>query len=126
MADISKLTTPYFVDNQTELRASVLNPIILKLNEVIDKLNNSTPTPTPTPEWQGYVDSVENSQNNEFVAIYLDANDKLIYGVRVDNSIFSEDISSDTTDKSYGGSEVMGAISTMESNGRPQQQLVGN
>lgn len=124
MADISKLTTPYFVDNQTELRASVLNPIIQKINEVIDKVNNSTPT--PTPEWQGYVDSVENSQNNEFVAIYLDANDKLIHGVRVDNSIFSEDISSDTTDKSYGGSEVMGAISTMESNGRPQQQLVGN
>lgn len=124
MADISKLATPYFVDSQTELRASVLNPIILKINEVIDKINNSTPT--PTPEWQGYVDSVENSQNNEFVAIYLDANDKLIYGVRVDNSIFSEDISSDTTDKSYGGSEVMGIISTMESNGRPQQQLVGN
>lgn len=49
MANIQKLTEPYFTDNETRLEANTLNPIIAKLNEVIDKVNGSTPTPTVEP-----------------------------------------------------------------------------
>ena len=47
MADIQKLTTPYFTDGSTQLNAANLNPIIAKLNEVIDKVNGGV-TPTQT------------------------------------------------------------------------------
>lgn len=46
MADIQKLSYPYFTDNTTALNATNLNPIIAKLNEVIDKVNSGT-TVTP-------------------------------------------------------------------------------
>lgn len=50
MADIQKLTTPYFVDGTTQLNAANLNPIIAKINEVIDKVNGGvTPTAVATP-----------------------------------------------------------------------------
>lgn len=49
MADIQKLTYPYFTDGTTQLNAANLNPIIAKLNEVIEKLNGDTPTPAVTP-----------------------------------------------------------------------------
>lgn len=49
MADIQKLTYPYFTDGTTPLNDANLNPIIAKLNEVIEKLNGGTPTPTVTP-----------------------------------------------------------------------------
>ena len=39
MTDIQKLSYPYFTDNTTALNATNLNPIIAKLNEVIDKVN---------------------------------------------------------------------------------------
>lgn len=48
MADIQKLTYPYFVDGTTQLNATNLNPIIAKLNEVIEKVNGGV-TPTVTP-----------------------------------------------------------------------------
>lgn len=47
MADIQKLSYPYFTDNTTALNATNLNPIIAKLNEVIDKVNGGV-TPTQT------------------------------------------------------------------------------
>lgn len=47
MADIQKLTYPYFTDGTTQLNAANLNPIIQKLNEVIDKVNGGV-TPTQT------------------------------------------------------------------------------
>lgn len=47
MANIQKLTYPYFTDNETRLEANTLNPIIQKLNEVIDKVNGGV-TPTQT------------------------------------------------------------------------------
>lgn len=47
MADIQKLTYPYFTDGTTQLNAANLNPIIAKLNEVIDKVNGGV-TPTQT------------------------------------------------------------------------------
>ena len=47
MADIQKLTYPYFTDGTTQLNAANLNPIISKLNEVIDKVNGGV-TPTQT------------------------------------------------------------------------------
>lgn len=50
MADIQKLTYPYFTDNETRLEANTLNPIIAKINEVIDKVNGGvTPTVVATP-----------------------------------------------------------------------------
>lgn len=49
MADIQKLTYPYFTDGTTQLNAANLNPIIAKLNEVIDQVNSGvSPTPTQT------------------------------------------------------------------------------
>lgn len=49
MANITKLSTPYFVDGSTQLKASVLNPIIAKINEMIEAINSGvTPTPTQT------------------------------------------------------------------------------
>lgn len=47
MADIQKLTYPYFTDGTTQLNAANLNPIIAKINEVIDKVNGGV-TPTQT------------------------------------------------------------------------------
>ena len=47
MANIQKLTYPYFTDGTTQLNAANLNPIIAKLNEVIDKVNGGV-TPTQT------------------------------------------------------------------------------
>ena len=51
MANIQKLTEPYFVNGSTQLNAENLNPIIAKLNEVIDQVNSGvSPTPTQTVE----------------------------------------------------------------------------
>lgn len=47
--NISKLTYPYFTDNETRLEANTLNPIIQKINDIIDKVNGTSPSPTPTP-----------------------------------------------------------------------------
>ena len=47
MADIQKLTYPYFTDGTTQLNAANLNPIIQKINEVIDKINGGV-TPIQT------------------------------------------------------------------------------
>lgn len=47
MADIQKLTYPYFTDGTTPLNASNLNQIVAKINEVIDKVNGGV-TPTQT------------------------------------------------------------------------------
>lgn len=47
MADIQKLTYPYFTDGTTPLNAANLNSIIAKLNEVIEKVNGGV-TPTQT------------------------------------------------------------------------------
>lgn len=47
MANIQKLTYPYFTDGTTQLNAANLNPIIAKINEAIDKLNEGV-TPTQT------------------------------------------------------------------------------
>lgn len=50
MADIQKLTYPYFTDDATPLNAANLNPIIAKMNEVIDKVNGGvTPETVATP-----------------------------------------------------------------------------
>ena len=47
MSDIQKLTYPYFTDGTTQLNAANLNPIIQKLNEVIEVVNSGE-TPTQT------------------------------------------------------------------------------
>lgn len=47
MADIQKLTYPYFSDNTTPLNAANLNPVIQKINDIIDKVNGGV-TPTQT------------------------------------------------------------------------------
>lgn len=49
MANIAKLTYPYFADGTTQLNAQNLNPIISKMNEMIEAINSGvTPTPTQT------------------------------------------------------------------------------
>ena len=49
MANIQKLTYPYFTDGSTQLNAQNLNPIISKINEMIEAINSGvTPTPTQT------------------------------------------------------------------------------
>lgn len=48
MSDIQKLTYPYFTDGTTQLNAANLNPIIAKINEVIDKVSGGV-TPTVEP-----------------------------------------------------------------------------
>lgn len=51
MADIQKLTYPYFTDGTTQLNAANLNPIIAKMNEMIKAINSGvTPAPTQTVE----------------------------------------------------------------------------
>lgn len=49
MANIQKLSYPYFTDGTTVLGASTLNPIIAKINELVDKANGGV-TPTQTVE----------------------------------------------------------------------------
>ena len=50
MADIQKLSYPYFTDGTTVLGASTLNPVIAKINELVDKVNGGvTPTTVATP-----------------------------------------------------------------------------
>lgn len=49
MANIQKLTYPYFTDGSTQLNAQNLNPIISKMNEMIEAINSGVaPTPTQT------------------------------------------------------------------------------
>ena len=48
MADISKITTTY-TDGTTVITASILNEFKNKINEVIDKVNGSTPVTVATP-----------------------------------------------------------------------------
>lgn len=49
MSNIQKLTYPYFTDGTTQLNAANLNPIISKMNEMIEAINSgATPTPTQT------------------------------------------------------------------------------
>lgn len=56
MANIQKLTYPYFTDGTTALDATNLNPIIAKLNEVIDQVNSGV-SPTPS-QYQYYAASL--------------------------------------------------------------------
>ena len=49
MANITKLTYPYFTDGVTALNAANLNPLVAKMNEMIDKLNGDTPATVATP-----------------------------------------------------------------------------
>ena len=42
MADIQKLTYPYFTDGSTQLKAANLNPIIAKMNEMIEAINSGS------------------------------------------------------------------------------------
>lgn len=77
MANIQKLTYPYFTDNETRLEANTLNPIIQKLNEVIDKVNGgATPTQTvatPTISISGTTATISCSTSG--ATIYYTTND---------------------------------------------------
>lgn len=49
MSNIQKLTYPYFTDGSTQLNAETLNPIIAKMNEMIEAINSGmTPTSAQT------------------------------------------------------------------------------
>lgn len=51
MSNIQKLTYPYFTDGSTQLNAETLNPIIAKMNEMIEVINSGmTPTSAQTVE----------------------------------------------------------------------------
>lgn len=72
MADIQKLTTPYFTDGTTQLNAANLNPIIAKINEVIETVNGGV-TPTPTDPVQDVVDKIKAKMSgvgNKETAVY--------------------------------------------------------
>jgi hypothetical protein len=121
--------TPTTSSTQYSSPITLSGACTIKAIAVKSGMNDSSVASEPYPPsstWRDYVTSAENVTNNEFVAAYVDANDNLIYGVREDDSIYSVDISSDSTDQSYGGDEVLSAITTMENNGRPQQELVNN
>lgn len=72
MADIQKLAYPYFTDGATQLNAANLNPIIAKMNEVIEKVNGGV-TPTPTDPVQDVVDKIKaklSGVGNKETAVY--------------------------------------------------------
>lgn len=121
--------TPTTSSTQYSSPITLSSACTIKAIAIKSGMTNSSVTSksySPSSTWRDYVASAENVANNEFVAAYVDANNNLIYGVREDDSIYSVDISSDSTDQSYGGDEVLSAITTMENNDRPQQELVNN
>ena len=46
MSDIQKLTYPYFADGITQLNAETLNPLVDRINKLIDAVGGSTPAQT--------------------------------------------------------------------------------
>ena len=78
MADIQKLTYPYFTDGTTQLNAANLNPIIAKLNEVIDQVNSGvSPTQTvatPTISISGTTATISCSTSGATIYYTLNGN----------------------------------------------------
>ena len=78
MADIQKLTYPYFTDGTTQLNAANLNPIIAKMNEVIDKVNGGViPTQTvatPTISISGTTATISCSTSGATIYYTLNGN----------------------------------------------------
>ena len=76
MADIQKLTYPYFTDGTTPLNASNLNQIVAKINEVIDKVNGGvTPTQavaTPTISISGSTATIACSTSGATIRYAID------------------------------------------------------
>lgn len=108
-----------FVQGQTKINADFLNWVTSTLNELVDKEQGES-------TWKPYVASVQNADNAEFVAAYLDADDKVLYGVRTDGTIYAPNIDSDTTNQGYLGAVVSTAIAYMESHNRPQTELINS
>ena len=122
-------TTPTASSTQYSSPITLSSACTIKAIAIKSGMTNSSVTSksySPSSTWRDYVTSAENVTNNEFVAAYVDANNKLIYGVREDGSTYTADISSDTTDQSYDGAEVLSVITAMENSNRPQQELVNN
>lgn len=121
-----------FTDGVTVINASSLNAIINKINELVDAANGSSSggsssgggSETPSQNtWRDYVSAAQNVENNEFVAAYVDSNDKLIVGIRADGTSYRADIASDNTNQGYNGSTLLSAIDSMESQSRPQSSI---
>ena len=78
MANIQKLTYPYFTDNETRLEANTLNPIIQKINDIIDKVNGGvTPTQTvatPTISISGTTATISCSTSGATIYYTLNGN----------------------------------------------------
>jgi len=78
MSDIQKLTYPYFTDGTTQLNAANLNPIIQKLNEVIEVVNSGeTPTQTvatPTISISGTTATITCSTSGATIYYTLNGN----------------------------------------------------
>lgn len=123
-----------FTDGVTVINASMLNAIQNKINELVDAANGSSSggsssggdsgSDTPSQNtWRDYVSAAQNVENNEFVAAYVDSNDKLIVGIRADGTSYRADIASDNTNQGYNGSTLLSAIDSMESQNRPQSSI---
>lgn len=121
-----------FTDGVTVINASMLNAIQNKVNELVEAANSSSSggsssgggSDTPSQNtWRDYVSAVQNVENDEFVAAYVDSNDKLIVGIRADGTSYRADIASDNTNQGYKGSTLLSAIDSMESQSRPQSSI---
>ena len=64
------------------------------------------------------ISSVEEIENPEYKVVYLDSDDKILYGVNVDNVI--------TDNLSVVSKDISKAITYMENNNQPQKNLINS
>ena len=69
-------------------------------------------------DYEIYISSVDEIENPEYKVVYLDSDDKIIYGVNVDNVI--------TDNLSVVSNVISKAITDMENNNRPQKNLINS
>ena len=69
-------------------------------------------------DYEIYISSVEEIENPEYKIVYLDSDDKIIYGVNVDNVI--------TDNLSVVSNDISKAIIYLENNNQPQKNLINS
>ena len=69
-------------------------------------------------DYEIYISSVEEIENPEYKVVYLDSDDKILYGVTVDDVI--------TDNLSVASNDISKAITYMENNNHPQKNLINS